>query len=562
MKTADRKKIILVLAAAALGISGLVFLFMQKEGTVTYKETTVQFGSLMVGVTADGSVDIGTVEQTFDLDMSALQRTTQDSTQDSSASNSPGGSFGAMDGNMGGGSSLSIFDQVFNLAQGNQTSASGSDGSLTVTGVAVTVGQEVAVGDVLYTLESESVAQLESQLSSNVEKAKADLEAVYADQTLSKQQAQYTYDSSVAYGSYAQTEYTTSLKSLELSVEEAAAALSSAKKSLTDYESQLEDVTTSYNNAQEVLKNSLYGVEQVDKFDDPYGYVYYFEVAQDAKEQAEQLDQKKEQLEQNVEQAAQNVETAEKNYNNAVRQNALGKLSLDQTLKLRNLAYTTASETYDITMAYLEDSAVEQETVYAEAKEAWEEYSSHIVEESVCAAYNGVVTSVELAEGDSIQTGTVLISLYNMDEVTMTVTVEQADMTDIALDSQAKVAFTAYPDTLFDAVVTDISEASSDSYGNVTYDVTITIEGDVSGLFQGMTGEITFVTEATEDVLYVSRRAVITENDKSYVKVRKENGKTEKREVTVGFTDGTYVEIVEGLSEGETVLIESKAGGV
>ena len=92
--------------------------------------------------------------------------------------------------------------------------------------------------------------------------------------------------------------------------------------------------------------------------------------------------------------------------------------------------------------------------------------------------------------------------------------------------------------------------------------MTVTLEGDVSGLFQGMTGEITFVTEEMKDVLYVSKRAIITEGENSYVKVRTEDGKIEKKSVTTGFTDGVNIEIVEGLSEGDIVLIESKVSGV
>ena len=45
--------------------------------------TSVKYGTLVKGVTESGSVDIGTVDQTFDLDMSALQRT------DTSGSSSP-----------------------------------------------------------------------------------------------------------------------------------------------------------------------------------------------------------------------------------------------------------------------------------------------------------------------------------------------------------------------------------------------------------------------------------------------------------------------------------------
>lgn len=557
----DRKIIILgstILAAAGILTAGVMLRNSEKQ--VTYKETQVVFGNLMVGVTEEGSVDIGSVEQTFELDMSALQRATTSTS--GNRQNTQGGNGNAFD-NMGAGMGvgLTMFEQVFNLAGGNAMSSYGSDGALEVVDVVVTVGQEVKVGDVLYTLDSESVEEIKEQLSTNVDKAKADLEAVYAEQELSRQQAYYTYETSLAYAGYAQTEYTTKLKSLELAVEEAQSTLESAKTALAHYESQLQGVTTSFDNAKQILENSLYSVDKADKFDDPYGYVSSVQTASEAENQYNTLKQKKEQLEQSVEQAKQNVNTAEKKYNQAVRQQEQGKLSALQTLELRTLAYDTAQETYDITMAYLEDGSAEQEAVYQEVKTAWEEYSSHIAGNTVCAAYNGVVTGVELKQGDRIQTGTVLISLYNMDEVTMTVTLDAADMDDISAGSAAKVLLTAYPDTLFDAVVSEISEASSDSYGNVTYDVTITIQGDVSGLFQGMTGEITFVTEAREEVLYVSRRAIITQNDKSYVKVRKANGGIEKREVTTGFTDGTYVEITEGLSEGETVLIESKVGG-
>ena len=131
-------------------------------------------------------------------------------------------------------------------------------------------------------------------------------------------------------------------------------------------------------------------------------------------------------------------------------------------------------------------------------------------------------------------------------------------MEDISLGSEANISFTAYPEEIFRAQVTEISDASTDSDGNVLYDVTVTLEGDVSKFFQGMTGDITFVTKQSEETLYIYRRAVITENEKSYVKVRDEEGNTVKKEISTGFSDGIYIQVVEGLSEGDIVLIESR----
>ena len=73
---------VIVVVAGAIGLSG------GSDTEVIYKETTVKYGTLVKGVTESGSVDIGTVDQTFDLDMSALQRT------DTSGSSSSGGSSG------------------------------------------------------------------------------------------------------------------------------------------------------------------------------------------------------------------------------------------------------------------------------------------------------------------------------------------------------------------------------------------------------------------------------------------------------------------------------------
>lgn len=168
-----------------------------------------------------------------------------------------------------------------------------------------------------------------------------------------------------------------------------------------------------------------------------------------------------------------------------------------------------------------------------------------------------MITGVELEAGDKISTGTSLVTLYDMDEVTITVTVDEDDMTDISLGSAANIALTAYPEDIFTAKVTAIGDATSDSSGNITYDVTVTLEGDVSGLFQGMTGDVTFVTEQTEEVLYVSRRAIITEDDKTYVKVKTADGSIVKKEITTGLSDGSNVEISGDIAEGDTVLIES-----
>lgn len=545
---------VIAVTAGTISISG------GSDTEVIYKETTVKYGTLVKGVTESGSVDIGTVDQTFDLDMSALKRTdssNSSSSDGSSGSSSGSGGFGGMSASGGGAQGgLDMFGQIFNMG-GSSSNSSSEDSTLTVAEVVVSVGQQVCEGDPLYLLEEDSVTELEEELQSNVEKAKADLEAVEADQSLSRQQAKYTYDSSTAYSSYIDTEYSTTLQELQNTADSAESTLEQAKSSLEDYQAQLTEITAAYEDAEQLLANCQYSLNGTDPADDTYGYVYFAQLTEQAQSTVDSLEQQKEELEQKVEQAEENVTTADNAYNKAKRELAQGKLTATETKQLRTLAYNTAQETYDIALGYLAQDLADQQDTYDETLEKWNEFSTYIDGHAVCAKYNGVITSVELEAGDKISTGTSLVTLYDMDEVTMTVTVEEDDMTDISLGSAANVALTAYPENLFTAKVTAIGDAVSDSSGNITYDVTVTLEGDVSGLFQSMTGDVTFVTEETADVLYVSRRAIITEDDKTYVKVKTADGSVEKKEVTTGLSDGSNIEISGDIAEGDIVLIES-----
>ena len=558
----NRKKIIIGGGILAAAIAAVAILPFGKEEETTYREIKAEYGSLVVGITESGSVDIGTVEQTFELDMSALTRVSTENSS-SQGSSMPGGMSGGM-GSMPGGSSPSMgggvdmFTQVFGMVgQNNTAAAQDNDSPLTIEEVCVAVGQQVEVGDTLYILEESGVADLTEELSGNVELAKKDLDVLLADQELSKQTAEITYQINQEYGDYALTEKEQTITELQNAVTTKSKELAKAKENLATYQENLSSAKTELEKAQEALSGAEYSRSNTDE-EDVFSYTYYFSQTQEWQSTVSTLEQKVEQLENNIEQCETNIETTEKSLAQAKRDLAKGLLSAENTYQLRLLAYENAQETYDITMAYLEEDLLAQEEVYAEASEKWEEFSSHIAGNEVQAKYNGVITSVDLAKGDSLTTGAVVVTLYNTDDVSMTVTIEEEDMEAIAIGGKANIAFTAYPDSIYTAQVTDIADPETDSSGTTTYDVTVTLQGDVSGLFHGMTGEINFITKETKEVVHVLNRAIIRDGKKSYVKVKDEKGKVKTVEVVTGFSDGSSVEIIEGLKEGDTVLVESK----
>jgi macrolide-specific efflux system membrane fusion protein len=96
--------------------------------------------------------------------------------------------------------------------------------------------------------------------------------------------------------------------------------------------------------------------------------------------------------------------------------------------------------------------------------------------------------------------------------------------------------------------------------GIVLYEVKISLDvPDGSGIMVGMSASADIVSAKHENVLIVPSRAV-TKNSRgqSVVKV-KSDIQIQERVVVVGLDDGIKAEIVSGLKEGETVVVEVKA---
>lgn len=264
--------------------------------------------------------------------------------------------------------------------------------------------------------------------------------------------------------------------------------------------------------------------------------------------------------------------------------------SLQEAVEEAQETYKEAKENYDTIyndyMAYYNNtdnlpSTISAQNTYLNVKNTYERAKSaleqaeqnlesnaekieQLKQDIVLAKAQSVISKLEAEQTysenkmNALTTGATIATLYDINEVSMTVTLDEDDMTHLEEGGLANICFTAYPDDIYKAVISEISDASSDSSGNTTYDVTVTLQGDVSGLFQGMTGDITFITKETEEVMYVSNRAIIREGTKSYVKVKEADGSVKKTQVVTGFSDGVNVEIVEGLEVGDVVLIESK----
>jgi len=98
--------------------------------------------------------------------------------------------------------------------------------------------------------------------------------------------------------------------------------------------------------------------------------------------------------------------------------------------------------------------------------------------------------------------------------------------------------------------------ASSGSFGS---QITVELDRKAKALTPGMTCKVKFIPYRKKRALTVPPKAVITDewdDQKHYVYVLAASGKTKKQRVTVGKRTEKKVEILEGLSEGDQILLE------
>ena len=212
-----------------------------------------------------------------------------------------------------------------------------------------------------------------------------------------------------------------------------------------------------------------------------------------------------------------------------------------------------------------------------EAQKLVEEAQENLEQCAVKAAMDGLVTAVNVSEGDSYSGGS-LIQIEDTSAYTVSTTVDEYDISDVKKgqkvvilteatgddELEGEISFVA-PSTSSSSVssVTD-SEAPSGNSGNSSsdssgYEVKITLKSSDDRLKLGMTAKCSIILEEAENVLAVPYDAVKQTKDGNTITVIEENSGSQKEiSVTPGMESDYYVEVQgSDLQEGMQVVIPS-----
>ena len=537
-KNRTGQMIILLLLSIIIGAAIIIMIVLSREDKTLYRESQVIRGNLARGVTESGSVDVGTVIQNFDLDISEFTGS---------------GSFTFGMERQGG-------DMVMGMIPGVSDSGSMSDRQLEIEQVYVEAGQEIETGTPILKLTQESVEGIRTDLAQDVTDADLVYQQALTSQKQTEADAEGEYRLNSLYADYSQAEYDETVSALTEAVEAAEKTLVEMQAELAGAQAELAEKEVLLAEEKKVLENALFTAEGTDKENALYWWIIAQQTVDEARELVDTLEDEIAQLRVDIADYGEKITENETALALARKELESGEITARGELDKRKYNAENAQEIYDVA---IEQSAFEAETAkedYEQAVRKLEEFDTVIKEQVISADTSGVITEVYAAAGDYLTGNMELISLNNYDEVTITVSVEEDDLEAAAPGNTVNVTLAAFEDEVFTGTVTEIGDAEIDSNTNKTmYSVTVTVQNTGRVLYQDMTAEVTFVTDEVSEVLYIPVRAVIQENGEDYVKVREKDGKIVSKEVTTGFTDGINIEIKEGLSEGDTVLTETKA---
>lgn len=284
------------------------------------------------------------------------------------------------------------------------------------------------------------------------------------------------------------------------------------------------------------------------------------ETMEKAKEEYSRLDSEYEKAQEDYSDTASNLSTARLKLDQLESQKEMDLLNAEAD-KEKSVAQSGNADTvYNATISQLASAVTAARATVNSTKKELDKVAEYLTDGVITAPVDGLVMSVNCAEGDAVSANTSLVVMATSTTYVM-LSVSQDDIADLSLGMPVQLAFDAYEDETYTGAIDSISySAARMGSTSVSYAVTILMDGSPKNIYEGMTCDATFITRQEKDCLYVSYRAVTTAADgtETVKRVDPATGESQAVPVTTGFSDGRSVQIISGLEEGDVVLIESR----
>ncbi|WP_099459404.1 efflux RND transporter periplasmic adaptor subunit [Flavisolibacter tropicus] len=214
--------------------------------------------------------------------------------------------------------------------------------------------------------------------------------------------------------------------------------------------------------------------------------------------------------------------------------------------------FENAFQTGGVTQQQLDQAKLALEQAEARVSQARIRVSDANIKSSI----NGIVNKRYIEPGAVVNPGTQLFELVDVSRLKLNITVNESQVANLKLGDKVDVKASVYPDLNFGGTITFIAPKSDAS---LNFPVEIEIASNPGNkLKAGMYGTALFNFENAAPITVVPRAAFVGSVSSNQVFVLDNGNVAKLRNVVAGRVLGDKVEILQGLNEGETVIISGQ----
>ena len=167
----------------------------------------------------------------------------------------------------------------------------------------------------------------------------------------------------------------------------------------------------------------------------------------------------------------------------------------------------------------------------------------------------GIVTEKKAVQGMRFMPGETLYQVADLSAVWIVADVFEQDIGQVKLGAKTRISISAYPGKVFEGAITYIYPTLKAETRTVPVRVELANPGQL--LKPGMFAQMELAVGGSAKLLTVPISAVIDSGTRRMVLVQLKEGRFEPREVKLGARSEAYVEITEGIREGEAVVVSA-----
>jgi len=270
-----------------------------------------------------------------------------------------------------------------------------------------------------------------------------------------------------------------------------------------------------------------------------------------------------------VEAEGPDAEFAQRAYDRArelFAQNLIPQSSLDDAHSAVEVAQNR-KHAAESQLAISRAKVVEAQAQVAQAQAAADRAAEDLANSTIRAPIRGTVLSRDVELGSPVSSilnlganATLVMTLGNIDQVFVRGKVDEADIGRVRLGQAARIRVETFKDKTFNGQVTQISPMGVEKDNVTTFEVKVSIDNPGKELKANMTANAEIVLEEHPNALIIPEAAVTYDaQKKAFVSVVDPGAKNGRRkaEVKLSIGNGTKIQVVDGVKEGDRIILPS-----